>query len=192
MTTVAAVLLKYQVDMSEADVALGLEAALQVLSGSGAAPLTGGEVDYLVRHAGVDGTRVVDSWDPQIERAQRARAAVRAVEELVSTSVGIAQAARMLGVDRSRISHRLSGGALYAVTVGSHRRIPTWQLLDGKELPGLSRVISAIPASAHPLDVAGLMTTPADELAGRTAVEHLSSGGDPGVVVDLVGELGRW
>lgn len=207
MTTVAEVLQKYQVGMSEADLAVGLETALRGLPGPGAAALTVGEVDYLEEHAGPGVAEVIGAWDPQVEREARARSVVAAVEEVVSGSVGIAHAAQLLGVDRSRISHRLSAGVLYAVTVGSQRRIPTWQferafewpsgerpplVVPSRELPGLAQVVGGIPATAHPLDVAGVMTTPADELAGRTPVEHLASGGDPSPVVDLLGELDRW
>lgn len=106
--------------------------------------------------------------------------------------MSIEQAASMIGVDRSRISHRLSAGQLYALTIGGRRRIPTWQLYNGRELPGLGAVVAAIAPGMHPASVEGVMTTPQDELDGRTPVEHLASGGNAAKVADLIADLGRW
>ena len=192
MVTVPEVLKKYGIALTEGDVAEDLDNALRTLPGSGAAPLTRAEVDYLAEHAGPAATAEVAIWDPARERERRAESAARAVDEVVATSLGLAEAARLIGVDRSRISHRLSSGSLYAVNVGSRRRIPDWQFHNRAELPGLAQVVAAIPSQVHPLDVAALMTTAQDELADRTPVEHLASGGDPTPVAELVTDLGRW
>lgn len=192
MSTVPEVLRRYGVGLSEDDIAAGLDTALQALPGATAVPLTDPEARFLADHAGPDAASIISGWDPTQEREHRAADLARVVEETIATTLGIDQAAERLGVDRSRISHRLSAGALYATTVGSRRRIPTWQFHNDTELPGLAVVVAAIPAQVHPLDVAALMTTPQDELAGRTPVEHLASGGDPAAVGDLVADLGRW
>lgn len=87
----------------------------------------------------------------------------------------------MFGVDRSRISHRLSAGALYAITMGSRRRIPAWQFHNHRELPGLASMVAVIPAHAHPVGVDAcrdaLMSAAQDELGGRTPIARLASGG---------------
>lgn len=192
MSTVPEVLRRYGVGLSEGDIAAGLDRALQTLPGATAVPLTDAETRFLADHAGTDAAAIISGWNPARERERRAADLARVVEETIATTTSIDQAAEHLGVDRSRISHRLSAGALYATTVGSRRRIPTWQFHDGTELPGLAMVVAAIPTEAHPLDVAALMSTPQDELAGHTPVEHLVGGGGPAVVADLVADLSRW
>lgn len=192
MTTVPEVLRKYDLDLTEQDIAEGLDNAFSALPGPGAAPLSQFELDYLTEHAGSGAAELIASWDPQQERRERAETVARTVDEVLAGSVGIAQAAALIGVDRSRISHRLSAGALYAVTIGSRRRIPTWQFHDNAELPGLADVVAAIPTQVHPLDVAALMSTEQEELSGRTPVEHLAGGGNPAPVAELVADLGRW
>lgn len=192
MRTVPEVLRRYGVGLSEADIATGLDKAFQTLPGAAAVPLTAAETRFLTDHAGTDAAAIISGWDPATERERRAADLARVVEETAATTMSIDRAAAHLGVDRSRISHRLSAGALYATTVGSRRRIPTWQFHHGTELPGLAVVIAAIPTEAHPLDVAALMRIPQDELAGHTPVEHLVGGGDPAAVADLVADLSRW
>lgn len=192
MTTVSEVLQRYSLDLTEHDVAQSLDDALRTVPGVGSAPLTGAEVDYLTEHGGGGTAETITGWDPEQERGERVRHAVRAVDQVLAGTVDIPAAAALIGVDRTRISHRLSAGTLYAITVGSRRRIPMWQFHGGAELPHLAIIVAAIPALAHPLDVGAAMTTAQAELAGRTAVDHLATGGNPEPVVDLLATLTRW
>ena len=192
MTTVTEVLLRYDTDLTEADIADGLAQALQTLPGVGAEPMTEAEVGYLAANAGGDAAATIATWDPADEHRRRARNAAAAVERLAGGSLSIDQVAALLRVDRSRISRRLSAGALYAIPIGSRRRLPAWQFHDGAELPGLATVVAAIPADVHPLDVQAFMTTPQEELRDRSPVEHLEGEGDPAPVAQLVAELARW
>lgn len=192
MGSIQDVLDRYGVDLEEADVAEQLNRALGSLPSPAAAPLTRDELDYLGRFGDPEAGETVATWDPVLERQRRTARALAAVERTVTDTVGIDQSARILGIDRSRISHRLRDGTLYAFRVGSRRRIPRWQLDGARLLPGLSAVLAAVPAGIHPLDLQALMTTAQDELDGRTPVDHLASGGDPEPVAALVGALGRW
>ncbi len=192
MSTVPEVLHRYGVGLTESDVAESLDRAFRLLPGVDAAPLTAVEVDYLAEHGGDDAVEVIARWDPRAERAHRAARGAADVQQLAASTLSIEQAAEVLSVDRSRISHRLSVGALSAVSIGSRRRIPAWQFQDHAELPHLAQVVAAIPPDAHPLDVAALMTTSQDELAGRTPVQHLAGGGDPAPVAELLAGLTRW
>ena len=192
MVTVADVLKKHRVGMTEDDVARELDAAFTGLRQPAAAPLTESESAFLVAHAGPGADRIVGEWDANSERELRASAQARALHRVMAGSIDVQAAAGVLGVDRSRISHRLSAGTLYGTKLASKRRIPLWQFWDNEELPGLARVVRAIPAGAHPLDVEGVMSTPQDELGGRTPVEHLHSGGAPMPVEELLRELDRW
>lgn len=192
MSTVPEVLRRYDTGLTEADIAAELERDFARLPGRDAAPLTQTELDHLRTHGGKSAEQVLESWDSAAERAARARALAGDTNQLAASSLSLEAAARLLGVDRSRISHRVSAGALYAVTLGSRRRIPTWQFDQGRELPGLAAVVAAVPARAHPLDVAALMSTAQDELGGRTPIEHLTGGGDPDPVTQLLADLERW
>jgi hypothetical protein len=178
--------------LTESDLAEYLDAALRRIPGAASAPITEGDMAYLAEHAGQGAAEVVASWDPDVERRLREETTAEAAMDVIASTLSVEAVAKLLGVDRTRISHRLSRRALWAVDVGSRRRLPDWQFRAGRELPGLASVIEAIPSSAHPADVAGLMTTPQDELDGRAPVDHLASGGNPAPVADLVADLGRW
>lgn len=98
-----------------------------------------------------------------------------------------------MGVDRSRISHRLRQGTLWSFTLGRHRRIPRWQLMpDGDLFPVLAAVVGAIPAGLDPRTVNGFLHTPRPEFDDQPPVAYLASGGDPAPVADLLTDLGRW
>ncbi|HEY5877261.1 MAG TPA: hypothetical protein VIU11_00020 [Nakamurella sp.] len=192
MVTVEEVLRRYDAGLTESDLAEYLDTAMRRIPGAASAPITQGDMTYLAEHAGQGAAEVVASWDPDRERRQREEAAAEEAMDVIASTLSVEAAARLLGIDRTRISHRLSRRALWAVDIGSRRRLPDWQFRAGRELPGLAVLIEAIPSSVHPDDVAGLMTSPQDELDGRTPVDHLASGGDPGPVADLLADLTRW
>lgn len=191
--TVREVLARHDVSLSEQEIAVALDRALDMLPAPSAVPLTAPEIDYLAAHAGHEAAETVESWNPGREYEHRAGAATSAAARLLGATLGIDEVAGRLGVDRSRISHRISASTLYSFTVGgSRRRIPAWQLTTDGLLPNLDHVVKAIPDGAHPMDVSALMTTAQSELADRTPVEHLEGGGDPQPVVELLQALGRW
>jgi hypothetical protein len=192
--TVREVLARHDVSLSEGDIAVALGRALDMLPVPSAVPLTAGEISYLAVHAGPEAAETMEAWNPRAEFEQRAAAETSAAAALLGASLGIEDVAKRLGVDRSRISHRISAGTLSSFTAGSsrRRRIPAWQLTAEGLLPNLGIVVKAIPDGAHPMDVSALMTTPQSELADRTPVEHLASGGNPQPVVDLLQALGAW
>jgi hypothetical protein len=193
--TVRDVLARHDVSLSEDDIAEALERALILLPSPAAVPMTATEIGYLATNAGPDAAETIATWSPQREFQERAAAAVAATSNLLGQTLGIDEVANRLGVDRSRISHRISAAALYSLTApgtARRRRIPAWQLTADGLLPGLDDVVKAIPANAHPLDVAALMTTPQAELGDRTPVEHLVGGGAPQPVVELLEALGTW
>lgn len=192
MTTVEEVLHQFDTQLSESDIADGLAAALSRIPGASATALTAPEVAFLREHGGPGIARQVDRWDPAAERVQRTAVAAQQLEDLIGSTASIDQAAKIVGVDRSRISRRLSSGALFSLTLGSRRRIPLWQFQGGAELPGLAEIVAAIPPGAHPSAVEGLMRTAQDELDGQTPIAHLVTGGAVRPVADLVAALGRW
>lgn len=110
----------------------------------------------------------------------------------LADAVSVREVAAALGVDASRIRHRIGAGALYTLPAGRGRArlIPTFQLDDaGRPLPGLAGVLGALPTDLHPLEVAGFFTTPRPDLTvGGKALsprEWLAAGGEPAAVVAL-------
>lgn len=78
-----------------------------------------------------------------------------------ASSLTIDETASRLGIDRTRVHHRLRHGELDAFPLGRQRRLPAWQLTDdGHALPGLAPVLAALPKGLHPASVAGFFTTP--------------------------------
>ncbi len=186
------VLARHHVGISSAEFLAELDADLSRVTDPAAAPLSAAEAAFLREHAGAAGRGVLDT-DPAVLVRDARRAEVARMAGLVAGSLGIAEAALLLGVDRSRISQRLSAGSLWSFRVGRGRRLPRWQFTaDGRSLPGLEVVVAAIPAELSPESVAGFVATPQPELEGRTPLTHLAGGGDPGPVAELVAGLGLW
>ena len=186
------VLARHNVGISGAEFLAELDADLSRVTDPAAAPLSGAEVAFLREQAGPAAGEVFDT-DPAELLQDARRAELARMTELVTGSLGIAEAALLLGVDRSRVSQRLSAGSLWSFRLGRGRRLPRWQFTpDGRSLPGLDVVVAAIPAELSPESVAGFMGTPQPELEGRTPVAHLAGGGEPAPVAELAAGLGRW
>lgn len=113
---------------------------------------------------------------------------------LRDSALTVADAAATLDVDTSRVRHRLAAGRLAGWKDRGGWRLPAWQFTSGGVLPGLERVLAALPGDQPPLVVAAFMTTPQEDLrlAGEPATprQWLLAGGDPGPVVELGGVLG--
>lgn len=186
------VLARHNVGITGAEFLAELDADLSRVTDPAAAPLSAAEAALLREHAGSAAGEVLDT-DPAVLVQAARRAEVARMADLVAGSLGIAEAALRLGVDRSRVSQRLSAGSLWSFRLGRGRRLPRWQFTaDGRSLPGLDVVVAAIPVELSPESVAGFMLAPHPELEGRSAVAHLAGGGDPGPVAELVAGLGLW
>jgi excisionase family DNA binding protein len=121
----------------------------------------------------------------------------RAVAEqtvLQESALTVGEAAKTLGVDTSRVRHRLLSGRLTGWKDRGGWRLPAWQFTDRGVLPGLARVLAALPDDQPALVVAAFMTTPQEDLrSGSRAItpcEWLRSGGDPERVARLAAVLG--
>lgn len=127
------------------------------------------------------------------ERDSRAKA-VAAQAVLRDTALSVAGAAERLGVDASRIRHRLADGRLAGWKDRGGWRLPVWQFTNTDVLPGLEVVLAAVPQDQPPLVVAAFMTTEQAELpvSGEptTPRDWLLAGGDPAPVAALVTTLG--
>ena len=147
-----ALLAKHQIDLTVEEVLDELDSAFAAIPGATALSTT--EVDFLRAHESL-AAAVIDEWSADNERQARARIAVRQLTGALSGSVSIKEAAAILGVDRSRVSRRITGKALWAFDLQRARRIPRWQFLGDELLPGLDVIVPAIPRGTTPavLDV---------------------------------------
>ncbi|MGH3449305.1 MAG: DNA-binding protein [Haloechinothrix sp.] len=112
---------------------------------------------------------------------------------LAETALSVTEAAQLLGVDASRVRHRLAAGQL-AGWKDQGWRLPAWQFtLDGV-LPGLDIVLRVLPDDQPPLVVAAFMNTPQPDLVihGQAATprQWLLALGDPRPVAELAATLG--
>jgi hypothetical protein len=187
-----ALLARHHVDLTGDDVVSELDTALAAIPAAGAAPLSATEMKFLSEHAGSGASAVIDEWTAGSERQVRARIALQQLSDAVAGSVSIKEAAAMLGIDRSRVSRRLSRNALWAFDLNGNRRIPRWQFVDNELLPGLSEIVPAIPRSANPTAIDAFMHNPQPDFGNQTPIEHLAAGGDPTVVAAFLEDLARW
>ncbi|WP_199438832.1 DNA-binding protein [Umezawaea beigongshangensis] len=123
----------------------------------------------------------------------RARSVV-AIAVLRDSALTVGEAARRLGVDPSRIRHRLGVGRLDGWKDRGGWRLPAWQFAGDEVLPGLDVVLAAVPTDQPPLVVAQFMTTPQDDLDvdGKAASprDWLLAGGSPDRVAALAAVVG--
>jgi hypothetical protein len=189
-SALGALLAKHRIDLTVDEVLDELDSAFAAIPG--ATTLSTTEVDFLRTHAEPRAAAVIDVWSADNERQARAHIAVRQLTGALSGSVSIKEAAAMLGVDRSRVSRRITGKALWAFDLQGSRRIPRWQFLGDELLPGLDVIVPAIPRGTIPAVLDVFMHTPQPDFDDRTPIEHLAAGGDPALVAGFIADLGRW
>jgi hypothetical protein len=93
---------------------------------------------------------------------------------LVETSLGAARAARLLGVDVSRIRQRLRERSLFGIEYEGEWRLPRFQFERRKVLPGLAAILAALPADMNALDVAEWFLAPNSDLEPEDRARPLS------------------
>ena len=126
----------------------------------------------------IDSGAPADSFDPARQAEARARLAEVAArtQAHAAPELNVAQVATLLGCSGSTVRRWARNGDLYALRREPGLRFPGWQFIGGKRLPGLRSVLAVLPESMHPLSVEGLMTSPHEELDGRSPVEWLAAG----------------
>lgn len=123
--------------------------------------------------------------------AECERRKLKALVSLVRESIrGDAAMATTLGVDRSRVSQRVSEKSLMLFELGGERYFPTWQLEGNKTIVGIKEILAAFAQHAHPLSIDHwIHTTSVDlDISGDpvSPLVWLRSGGSVERVVDLV------
>jgi hypothetical protein len=140
-------------------------------------------------------TEVGLDLSPYAESEPDARArTVAAHAVLADSALSVTDAARTLGVDPSRIRHKLSESRLTGWKGQGGWRLPAWQFTGTSVLPGLEVVLSAVPEDQPALVVAAFMSTAQPDLVinGKPATprQWLLAGGDPEIVAGLATTLG--
>lgn len=72
---------------------------------------------------------------------------------LLASSWKVADVARMLDVDSSRIRQRLAARTLLGIKSGSSWRIPRFQFEEGEPVPGIEEVFPRLDPELHPTEV---------------------------------------
>jgi hypothetical protein len=111
---------------------------------------------------------------------------------LVATSLSVPDAARILSVDVSRVRQRLSDHTLYGFKVRRQWRIPSWQFVNDREVPGLADVLPSLVVG-DPTSVSEFFLTPNIDLVADgeplAAIQWLLAGRPPARVRDLIEAL---
>jgi hypothetical protein len=112
---------------------------------------------------------------------------------LLADALTVAEVAERLGIDPSRVRHRLARHQLVGIRQQRGWLLPAYQFgAGGRPLPGLERVAASL-ARSHPVVVARFFATPQPELVveGRrlTPRQWLEGGGEPGRVAMLARTL---
>lgn len=182
--------------MTEDDVARILRDTLSTLPDPAATTLPARQRDLLVSMSGLSeknrATLTADLAEPAAQARVQREDAVSAVTGMLASSLGYAEVAELLGVNASTVTRAAAGGRLYAIIVDGQRRFPSWQFLDGKQLPGLAEIAGAIPDGLSPNTVAAVMTTADEWLNDTSPVQWLASGGRSDRVASLLEGLDRW
>jgi hypothetical protein len=116
---------------------------------------------------------------------------------LLATSLSVAEAAALLGVQSSRIRQRLAARTLYGIKEPGGWRVPRFQFDGPTLLPGIARVLPRLIPGIHPVAVYNWFTTPNSDLVVDenediqvSPREWLRSGRSPQPVSDLASALG--
>lgn len=133
----------------------------------------------------------LSAYDERETDPRASTVATRAV--FADSSYSVTEAARLLGIDSSRVRHRLKEDKLTGWK-DKGWQLPAWQFSGSAVLPGLDVVLPALPDDQPPLMVAAFMNTPQPDLEidskPVTPRQWLLAHGDPHVVAELATTLG--
>lgn len=125
-------------------------------------------------------------------------AATRTAERyatMMSLALTEGEVQRVLGVKPSRVRQRIADRSLYAIAVGKERRFPQVQFHEKDLVPGIGRVLQALPEDLHPVEVESWLTSPNPDLPAGDEGEALSprgwliSGGSVSPLLAMAREL---
>lgn len=188
--TMQQVLDTYAGGLTEADFVAALDAELADRPRAGTVELTATERTFLTSQ----GVTV----EAPADTTRGLHQAAGAIIDLAAASRTVQETAELLGVDASRIRHRISDRSLYAFKVGRALRLPRWQFTDGtspEPIPGLRAVLAAADNVA-PVELTRFIVTPQPDLdlegAAVTPRDWLLAGRDVAAVCRILEDLYEW
>ncbi len=162
--TIQHLLDRYADGLDEADFAAALEVELAGRPRPGAVELTAAEQRLLT------GSGMAMEPPPRHPVRQEAQH----ITALAAESWSATETAHRLGIDPSRVRHRVADRSLYAFRLGRQLRLPRWQFTEHRRLeplPNLRRILAHVPDGMAPVELARFMSTPQPDLplAGDSA-----------------------
>lgn len=154
--------------------------------------MTAAAVAYLREHGGEAARAALAHFSADEVEAARRQARARLDNETIEHSLTTRDAGTALGLSRSAIAHRIRRRSLYAFTVAGRWYLPRWQFQPStvagslRPVPGIERIVRAIPSGLHPLAVQAILTTPDADFGDLSPIGYLRAGGDPDKVTDLL------
>ncbi len=125
------------------------------------------------------------------ENAAYERWSAEVIEEEMRGWPSVEDVAVRLGVHPSAVRRLVDGEDLRSAAVDKVTVIPPWQLTDrGQLLPGLRAVLAAMPGDYGPYETQNVMTTPVEELDGKSPARALEQGHPVPAIVDWITWLG--
>lgn len=164
------------------------EAAKEAVGARAAAVLTDSEIDFAVR-AGVP-TRAFTSAGHD-EAAVRHMVAALTDTTSLSPRLTTNEVAQLLGRDPANVRRMHANGDLIAAGQSDRQTTyPAWQFTaDDRVLPHLRRVVAAFPPDFHARDIEVVMTSPMEDLRGRSPKQWLEADGAIDVLMPLLEDL---
>lgn len=175
------------VRVAEAIQRLLAEAPLDVLKAAAAAPTGAGSLAALVSHL-PEASPALAAADPEAAAVARA-AEIKAQLVKETPTYSTAEVASLLGVSAEAIRKQRVAGKLLAFEYASDWRFPGWQFTPSGPLPGLRRVLEAMPVE-NPWVRLELVTAPLPEHGGQSVADLLRSG-DVDTAVAVVAAYGE-
>ena len=124
-----------------------------------------------------------DMGHPREGEATPLSQTVAAYIAMMNDALTVAEAARRLRLDQSRIRQLLSAGSLYGIKLRGEWRLPAFQFTKRGVVPGIQEVLRVVPEDLHPVEVWEWFRNPDPDLEiGEQIVSPLnwlSSGGEP-------------
>lgn len=128
--------------------------------------LTDSQREWLVE-SGAMSAEEVDATEMEIATGGLFKLEMKTQVQTLIDSMSTAEVADRLGIDESRVRHRAAKGLLYSFRIDGRHHFPNWQFASThgpRLLPGLRKLIEALPVDLDPASVRGIITTPQDDL----------------------------
>jgi hypothetical protein len=112
---------------------------------------------------------------------------------LAANAGSVREAARRMQVTDGRVRQMLRGRTLFGLTDGDVWRVPWFQFAGARPVPGLDRVMAAMPGTIHPVAVLHFLSLPNPDLVVEgqpmSPLAWLRTGADPGPVAAIATDL---